>query len=141
MAEPDIRANLIKLKREIEATIAAIDVELSASRPALKLLVPRNDISRRCFLTGNKDVLVFIQTLIEKIFYIKPEPDEDEENLEYFNDQLEKSITLIGENISNVKSLHPAIGIPEVTNEQYIQMTGRQEMFNHFKDILKDFGL
>jgi len=141
MAEPDIRANLIKLKREIEATIAEIDAELSAGRPSLKLLVPRDDISKRCILIGNKDVLVFIQTLLEKIFYIKPEPDEDEANLEYFKDQLEKSITLISDNVRNVKSLHPAIGIPEITNEQYTQMTGRQEMFGHFKDMLQNFGL
>ncbi|MDD2299094.1 MAG: hypothetical protein PHN69_03525 [Candidatus Pacebacteria bacterium] len=141
MAKPEIRANLTKLKKEIEATIAEIDTELSESRPSLKLLVPRDDISKRYTLMGNKDVLVFIQTLMEKIFYTKPEPDEDEANLVYFKEQLEKSITLIGDNVKNAKSLHPAIGIPDITNEQYTQMVGRQEMFSHFKDMLKDFGL
>ena len=141
MAESKIRANLIKLKKEIEATIAEIDTELSASRPSLKLLVPRDDISKRYTLLGNKDVLVFIQTLMEKIFYTKPEPDEDEANLEYFKEQLEKSITLIGDNVKNAKLLHPAIGIPDITSEQYTQMVGRQEMFTHFKGMLKDFGL
>jgi hypothetical protein len=141
MAESKLRENLIKLKREIEATIAEIDTELSASRPSLKLLVPRDEVSKRYTLMGNKDVLVFIQTLMEKIFYTKPEPEEDDANIEYFKEQLEKSITLVGENVKNVKSLHPAIGIPDISNEQYVQMVGRKEMFAHFKDMLKEFNL
>ena len=141
MTDSKIRANLTKLKKEIDATIVEIDSELQDNRPTLKLLVPRDDEKKRCTLNGNKDVLIFIQTLLEKIFYAKPEPDEDDTNLKYFKDQLDKSITLIGDNVKNVKSLHPAIGLPDVTEMQFTQMIGRQEMFVHFKEMLTEFGM
>jgi len=141
MADTKIRANLVKLKKEIDAAINEIDAELSESRPSLKLLVPRDDMKKKFTLTGNKDVLMFVQTLLDKVFYVKPEPDEDESNLKYFKDQLDKSIQLITDNVKNAKSIHPAIGIPEITESQYIQMIGRQEMFLHFKEMLNEFNL
>lgn len=141
MADPKIRANLTKLKKEIDAAINEIDAELSESRPSLRLLVPRDDMKKRFTLSGNKDVLMFIQTLLDKVFYLKPEPDEDEANLKYFKDQLDKSIQLIGDSVKNSRSIHPAIGMPDLTEEQYTQMIGRQEMFSHFKEMLSDFNL
>jgi hypothetical protein len=141
MVDENIRANLVKLRREIDSAIIEIDAELEESRPSLKLLVPRDNVEKKSKLLGNKEVLVFIQTLVEKSFYVKPEPEEDETNLNWFKEQVNKSITLIGENIKNVKSLHPSIGIPNLTEEQYAQLIGRQEMFNHFKSMLTDFNL
>lgn len=141
MADQKIRANLTKLRKETDAAITEIDAELTESRPSLRLLVPRDDMQKRYTLSGNKDVLMFIQTLLDKVFYTKPEPDEDEANLKYFKDQLDKSIQLIGDNVKNAKSIHPAIGIPNITEEQYITLIGRQEMFNHFKEMLSDFNL
>lgn len=141
MADTKVRANLVKLKKEIDAAISEIDAELSETRPSLKLLVPRDDMKKKYTLTGNRDVLMFVQTLLDKVFYQKPEPDEDESNLKYFKDQLDKSIQLITDNVKNAKSIHPAIGIPDITEGQYIQLVGRQEMFLHFKEMLNEFNL
>lgn len=141
MVDTNIRTNITSLKKELEATILEIDAEISEARPSLKLLVPRDDVTKKYTLMGNKDVLVFIQTLLEKIFYTSPVPEEDEANLAYFKEQIEKSVSLSAENVKNAKSLHPAIGIPGITDSQYIQMVGRQEMFAHFKDMLTGFNL
>lgn len=136
-----IRANLVKLTKEINATIEEIDAELSETRPALKLLVPTDDETKRFNLLGHKDVLSFISTLLDKIFYIKPEPSEDEPNLAYFREQLDKSIALIEDSVKRAKSQHPAMGIPELTDKQLSQLVGRQEMFQHFKVMLSEFEL
>lgn len=141
MVDNKIRTNLQRLKKEIEAAIVAIDTDLSETRPTLKLLVPRDNIQKRNTFIGNKDVLVFLQTLVDKFFYVKPEPDEDETNLKNFKYQLDQSIQLVGVNVKNAKSLHPALGIPGITEEQYIQLVGREEMFKHFKEMLNDFNL
>lgn len=135
------RQNLLKLKKEIEATLNVLDSELLTIRPTLKLLVPKNSVKEKSALLGHKDTLLFVQTLMDKIFYLKPEPEEDEANLKYFKEQITKSIVLIDETIRNVKSLHPSIGIPDTTEEQFSRLVGREEMFVHFKNMLSEFEL
>lgn len=141
MTDATIRSNLMRLKKELAATITLIDNELNSVKPTLKLLVPKDDSEHRCNLMGHRDVLVFVQTLMDKIFYSESGSEDDDTRLKHFDEQVDKSITLIADTLKNSKSLHPAIGIPDLTDEQYYQMVGRQEMFVHLREVLTEFGL